>query len=188
MSIAIAFIGNNCGVVATDSQTTNNAGIITNSNFSKSFPLFDGLVAVAQTGLMDITLSAVRVYVKDIVVNLFVNQPTPTAFGSVVKTIKLDLTSWLSQNFTSIPAGLSRGVELLLVGREKITSGNYKIYAIDINERNINMGDYDAQSRSFRGYGARADSGDTNARAAINTIHSKTNFSNFNCNQLIDFI
>lgn len=183
MSIAIALLGQNCGVVATDSQITGNIGNIVSSNFNKTFPLFNGLVAVAQTGIMDIS----GIYVNSVIPNFFLGQPNPTAFGKVINTIKTGLTNWLIQNYLSIPAGLNRGVELLLVGRDKISSGIYKIYTIEFNERNINMGNYVAVSRSFSGYGASAASGDTNARAAINSMLSKPTFSNFNGNQLINF-
>ena len=72
---------------------------------------------------------------------------------------------------------------MLLVGREKISSGNYKIYSIDINEKNINMGDYVAKSKSFIG-NTFAHSGDDNARTAIKAFLSKENFTKLNNTKL----
>jgi hypothetical protein len=160
MSVAVACLGNNCAVVATDSQAVGQDGNIVSVRFDKTFYLFDKQIAAAQIGLLENNHSRI----SDILMNHFANIPRPATLSDVVEIIKIQLASYL--NSTVINA-VDNNVRILLAGRTGIHTGQYRIYRIDIEESKQTTGIFTASNSYHTSAGTELFAGNQKAIAAI---------------------
>jgi len=157
MSLIVAILGKNCGVVASDSIMVSPQGD-TSFDFDKTFSIQRPLMIAAHVGLLEFKGLKIADHVREITVKLkFEN------FRNAADQIALGLIERL--NFSEITFE-SRKVELLILGRKKFRSGRYEIRSIDLRP-NFNTGIIDYIPGFYHGDGALAHSGDDQAREYV---------------------
>jgi len=128
MSIAIAIIGNKCGIVASDSREVDNGGNI-NDNFDKTFSLLDENVIAVQIGLLKNGLTKI----SDLIINWVTNAQPFRLLSDLVKFINDQLEAYLNIQTINAP---DKNISILIVGRTNIATGAFKKWGIDVVETN----------------------------------------------------
>jgi hypothetical protein len=157
MSLIVALLGKNCGVVASDSIKVSPQGDVS-FDFDKTFSLQRPLMIGAHVGLLEFAGAKIADHVYGIAAESKLG-----SIREVADRIALELIKKL--NLSEI-AFENRKVELLTLSRKKFRSGRYEIRPIDLSP-NSNTGVIDYIPGLYHSAGALAHSGDDQARVHV---------------------